>query len=749
MTLIFSIGFPAFAVADTKDPLWDVEQGKWYYKDINEVFARDLIRGKEEYGKVSFKPNDQVTQVEALIMVLRYLDKEQFVNNLTDAEVDVRLGQIGLKSSDVLNWAKKHVAYATSLGYVKSKNDATANPASREWIAQLMVRVLMKEGQAQSPEMMKATSFADDRDIPSNLKGYVNTVVELELMKGVNEYGTLKFNPKGVVSRAEMATMLLRLDKHIQVPNNYSKVVVIKELSETGIEFQTKDGKTEVLAMNMPAVFKVTAPNKSEKVQLRDIKKYDQARISVRNNKIVFVDMDGTKGELKENLIIGKFDKLDTTLKLLWVVQDAGEIVTLRYTEPLVIKDEQNRTLNSSELKKDVEVRITVADNQKDIVDIVVLGSAKNEQPAQPPTQTEITTGTFLTMDEAAKRITLELENGTFKNFTYDANTKLVYQQHRFPTLADLKAGDRVRLSLSNTTILEIEVLQLATDNTRESGIIDSLNEKGSSITIKKDDEVKAYSVATQVKIEISGMYAPTWVDLKVGHLVQLTIENGKVTKITVTGDSTTQVIKGRFIAADTKTGILNYRAENGELSAKELAANVYVEMEGIPWTITNLEKDMRISITLKDNKVTQIILDNKRQGIIKSIDATNRKLVVTHEGTDVNYTTQLGVWIDLLDKPNAQLKDLAVGQEIQFYLNTADEIKRLTVSQSLKYTVLSLDTSTKSLRVIRSGVTSTLIYNDKVQLVVAGKTNPTWEDIRGSAITVTYFGKDLVRVEK
>lgn len=737
IALVFTM-LPAMVSADSSNPLWDVEQGKWYYKDIHEVYARGMIQGVEEYGKVSFKPNDPVTQIQGLIMVLRYLDLEGNVKNLSASDVSTRLSQIGIDESQVPSWARAHVAYAISLGYVKSKNDALDIKASRAWISQLLVRVLEKEAQALSPQMTGQTSFADDSAIPSNLKGYVNTVVSLELMKGSAENGALKFNPAGTTTRAEMATILKRLDNHRTVPSNYSKEVVIKELTETGIEFQNEDGRFETLKMKNPMIFQY-----NEKRMLRDLNKYDKARIAVRNNEIVFIDVTG-KGELKENVVFGKFEKMDTSLKLIWVIADGESIDPLRYSDPLVIKDEQNRTLDLTELKKGKEVKVYVGDNQ--MVREIIIPSAIDTSTT--PTATESVVGTFLSIDEGNHWITVEIDTGAVKTYTYDSQTYVKHQEARFPKVSDLRKGDRVRLYLS-TTVTQIEVLALAEDNVSLSGTIVSLSEKLSTITVKLDSHVEAYLISPQVMISIDGAINPTLAQLKEGHNVKLELSNRQVTKITVVGDSYLQEVKGRFIGVDPRTGILNFRAENGELVAKELGDKPYIEMEGYSRSLTDLQKDMRVILTLKDNKVTQIVLDNKRQGVIKSINTTTRKVVVAHEDKDLEYTMLAGVPVDLFGVASAKMTDLAVGHEIQFYLNTDDEIKSIVVSQTLDYMVISIDTTKKTLNVIRNAVPSVLSYNDKVQLVIPGKTNPTWAELKAQPIRATFFGKQLNRVEK
>ncbi len=735
MALVITM-FPVMMSADSNDPLWDVEVGKWYYKDIHEVFARGMITGVEEYGKVSFKPNDPVTQIQAVAMVLRYLDLENNAKNLAAADVSNRLSLIGVDEAKVPSWAKAHIAYAITLGYIKSKNDALDIKASRAWISQLLVRVLEKEAQALSPQMMVQTSFADDRDIPSHVKGYVNTVVSLEIIKGSLENGALKFNPNGSTTRAEMATILKRLDNHRTVPSNYSKTVVIKNLTETGIEFQNEDARFETLNMNNPTVFKY-----NQKQALRDINTQDEARIAIRNNEIVFVDVTG-KGVLKENVVFGKLDDINQVKKVLWVNLEDGTTKTYDYTESLIVRNEQGITLGMNELQKGKEVQITLATDQQTVTGVVVAGTTSPSQP-QDPTITHRVEGAFFVLDEGKRRITIRFDNGSYENFTYDEVTYVTGGKR----VSDLKEGDRVLLNHVNNKVTVIEFLNPVQDNTTLKGVIESFNEKTYSITVQLADEKKVFDVSTTVVVNIDGVINATFANLKNGYKVNFDVHNGLVTKIVVEGDSYSKEVTGRFDSF-TKTGILTFKTDT-DIIAKKMADDVYVEMEGVKRTLADLQERMRVIVTLTDDVVTKIVLDNKRQGVIKSINTTTRKVVVTQDGKDTEYTMLAGLPVDLFGVASPKMTDLAVGHEIQFYLNINDELKSIIVSQTLNYTVISVDTTKKTLNVIRNAVPTALGYNDKVELVIPGKTNPTWSELKAAQIQATFFGKQLIKVEK
>lgn len=737
---------PMGVYAETQNPLWDVEKGKWYYKDVHEVYARGMIKGKEDLGQLSFKPNDSVSQYEALIMVMRYLGLEQNVQQLSAEEIERRLGLLSLTPVDIPNWARAYVASAITLGYIKSKNDALNITANRGWIAQLLVRVLEKEPLAQSDAMRGNTGFADDSSIPLNLKGYVNTVHGLGLMKGQTEYGQTKFNVTGSTTRAEMASILLRLDEHRTISNNYSKTVVIKQISGSTIEFQNEDGIFETLELDNPIVFVY-----GNKMSVIDLNAYDKAKIAVLNNKVVFVDVNG-KGTLIDYGVSGTIEKIDTELSMIWLVTESGEKKTLIYDDSLVVKDSNQQALDLTYLEIGHKVKVVLENDGQKVREIVIQTVVQMPEP-ETPSVAETVVGTFLTLDEARKWITIQRDDGLYDTYEYDENTKVIYKDARFPWVTDLKRGDRIRLTLQYK-VVSIEVVQLAQEQQALSGTLLDVNLVDSYITYRYEGQLKIASVSPNVVIRIPGVTSPKLTSLKKGDELLLEIQNGVVTKIDVQARTYITELRGRFISADVANKIITYRAENGKLTALDLADDVVVQIDGQVKTLANLTKDMRIVLEVENDKVTKIIFDNVRSGEIKSIDKLTRKIVVVDDdGIETTYklTANANLKIELFNVLDTQatLDSLKVGQKIQFYLNTQDEINRIQVYHEDVYTVTNASTLAKFVALLKNGKIKVVFFNENIELVIQGEKEPTWEQLIGKTATFTFLGTELLKVER
>jgi len=738
-TLLLTMIAPLAGSAET-DPLWDIKPTDWFYKSVQEMYARGMIQGVKDNDLISFKPNDQVTQTQALAMVIRYLGLESAALEMKEDEITRRFQQLGIDNGSVEQWARGYIAEAIGLGYVKTKNDALSTPATRAWISQLLVRVVQKESLAlSSTNANKNTGMMDDASIPNNVRGYINAALSLNLMNGISEYGKVYFQHNGITSRAQMATLLKRLDDHLAIPTNLSKEVVIKELGETNITVQDKDGRFETLPLANPAVF-----FENEKRSLLNLSKADKVRIAVRNQQVVFIDWLG-KGELIENVVTGTVDEVNKEYKLLLVkvVKEGTEsIETFTFNDQVQIYDAQYRKLSLDDLKKGQEIDV-LYENNKTVREIKVKGSSGSGVVG------ETVDGEFLYLNQQEKRITMMLDNGTPQTYKYDENTILIYNKMRFASITDIRKGDRIRVTVGDP-IKQIEVLEVSKETSKVTGTVVTVAEKEAILTVKVENVPVAYKISPQVTIILTGVPNPSLKDLKEGDQVTMDVKEGLVTKIEVGNRSYLTELKGRLISVDTKNRLINFTADNGELLVKELADKVDVIVEGSQSSLESLAKNMRLFIRLEDNKVTRIELDNIRTGYIKSIDSVSRKLVITHaDGLDTTYTMITNVPITILDIAAPKITDLKVGQEVQFYLNIEDEIKKLNVITKADYLVYAVKTDTKQIQVLKSGNVQWFAYTDKTLLQITGKENPKWDEIKGFVCSLTFAGKDLIKVEK
>ncbi|MCL6451692.1 MAG: S-layer homology domain-containing protein [Acetobacteraceae bacterium] len=178
-------------------------QGHWAEKHILQMALKGAVKG---YNDGTFQPGRAVSRLEAVVMLVRIVGLEQQARSRTSIPASFS------NPDFVPDWARGYVAVAVEQGIIAGP-DLTAfrgaDPATRLECAVFFVRSLGLTDQAAA-RAGTALDFTDAALVPSALAGYVALAVDEGIILG-NPDGT--FRPGSAVTRAEMATMLARLDE--------------------------------------------------------------------------------------------------------------------------------------------------------------------------------------------------------------------------------------------------------------------------------------------------------------------------------------------------------------------------------------------------------------------------------------------------------------------------------------------------------------------------------------------------------
>lgn len=214
VTLFFAVVFillivasPALALSSDGDsePVFNDIRGHWGETAILEMHFRGIMNG---YQDNSFRPNYPVTQLEALVMLVRmtgfepgdYVPEDYYLLN------DI---------FEVPAWAIPYVDYAIRNEITHYKELERMNlkqPLLRQDAAVLTIRTLGFSKQAT--KNTAAHSFMDAEKINPELLGYVGLAVEKGIIKGTSSGNFLPTHP---MSRAEIAALLTRAQSHLDV----------------------------------------------------------------------------------------------------------------------------------------------------------------------------------------------------------------------------------------------------------------------------------------------------------------------------------------------------------------------------------------------------------------------------------------------------------------------------------------------------------------------------------------------------
>lgn len=186
----------------------DSGEAPWAIEPIGKMKSKQVLSGYEDG---SFRPNQPVSRVEAVVTAVRLMGLEQ------EAKAKPAGSKLHFKDAALIDnkysWAKGYIIAALEQGLfdISEEQLQPDQPASRVWVAGLLVKALGLEQEALG-RMTAAPDFKDAGDIPAGAVGYVNVAVERGIVSG---YPDDTFKPNQNVTRAEMAALLVRTNDNL------------------------------------------------------------------------------------------------------------------------------------------------------------------------------------------------------------------------------------------------------------------------------------------------------------------------------------------------------------------------------------------------------------------------------------------------------------------------------------------------------------------------------------------------------
>jgi hypothetical protein len=191
--LVFKVGGDTIHVAAENTVAFnDVPSNIWYTGTVKQAAAKALVRG---VGNNNYEPNRSVTRAEFAQMITNALLLRQAEGT---PYVDVTGDQ----------WYANAIARTFTsglLGKFAEKNFYPSQPITREEIATILAAVLRKRDISSTASL---GHFAGSVEMTSAYMEDIALVFGIGLMQGVSDD---KFDPKGVTTRAQAATVLIRL----------------------------------------------------------------------------------------------------------------------------------------------------------------------------------------------------------------------------------------------------------------------------------------------------------------------------------------------------------------------------------------------------------------------------------------------------------------------------------------------------------------------------------------------------------
>lgn len=711
----------------------DVNAGYWGEKYIYQLAAQGIVTGNN--GK--FRPNDPVTQQEAVTMAIRFLSmQDQLSSGAATLPTNIKVNDYFTKYVE-LAFQQNLLDKQKESGYTDEKVIWGAQKASREWITEVLVRSIGRTAEANAAKN-KATGFADNAKISPDRLGYVNVAVELGLAKGVNGN---KFDPQGAVTRAQLATFLSRAQAYITTnyENQYKGSIASIENGKLDLY---ADGKLNSFKLdNSTAYFTSDSEKRS---QFSEINPYTQAVVVVNNGTAAYVEITDPTQQVE------RFDRTYARLSpnnVIWL--DTGSTFEELSYEPSTVFLDQNgtkidpKTLAAGSL---LTIERETYSPQKKIVSIRVKSGLVNKTGA----------GIVQNVDTVNKRVTLKDSTGYEDTYTWDDATVIRYQ-NQIMAPAELKNGYTVNFTVKNSILQSLEVTQ-SVDRTVQA-MLYSVEENGKTITYKRSGstQLETKFLAEKPEIIMSGVVKPVLSDLLAdavsGDQVTLTI-NGeeKITKIEVTGRQMEQLDGVTIVNYDSKTHWLTVKDANNQPRVIILDDKTKLESSN-GTTLDKVEPLLgagrKVSVSLIGTRALSLEVVYKVEGKISNIN-TSKKVISIVDATgkveEIPYNSTLIV--EIFGKSSASLADVRVGDEVSAQLSTnQDYLQSLKLKTSAQFEVVFTEPAKNRIRVKANGSTSD-IYTDKATLTGDSGQAILLADLRpGTLVNITLQGVMAVAI--
>ncbi|MBQ6789715.1 MAG: family 43 glycosylhydrolase [Clostridia bacterium] len=181
-------------------PFDDVAADAWYYDTVVEAYETGVMKGQSE---TKFAPLKTMSRSEFVMLLYR-------ITGVTETGFAKQLEKFD--DGDTDEWYSEAMGWGVKRGLIKGMDDNTVRPAqtiTRAELAVMIVRYLDYRG-ITLPGTAEETVFTDDAAIADWAREQIYTCQIWGIFKG-DDGGN--FNPANKATRAEGATIILRLTK--------------------------------------------------------------------------------------------------------------------------------------------------------------------------------------------------------------------------------------------------------------------------------------------------------------------------------------------------------------------------------------------------------------------------------------------------------------------------------------------------------------------------------------------------------
>ncbi len=585
LSLVLSMTVNAVTFTDISD--------HWAKGYIERVAKNGLVAG---YENKTFKPDNNVTVLESLVMMSRLYDidedlREQIVEKY-ESKFD---SMINTKGYD---WSFEYLSVIIELGVVSEKgiDDMFAKKtimqdATREEVAVLLTKAMLLGKEAQDLKVY-SLPFNDRDKISAAARPYVYIMYDKEIMQGDDKKNV---NPTNKITRAEIATVIDKAYDYVQDEDvypefdNFVKTTVesgiISQLSTTKnddyIYIKNESGKENIIKIDNGT--KITINNRSR--DFSDLKKDMIVNCKIDEDRVaVSIEVDNSK-EVKSGRI--NLVAYASPASLTIIDADKDKVQYKIPSDAKVYLD--GKEVELRKLSKNDDVTLLLEEGK--VYQVNAISRIKEYE------------GVISKINYSKYPITISVETKNGQEMTFEFNSFVeVTRNDKASSFDRVRVGDEVTVTTEYDEMIAINTVA------REAEINGTINEiiLGSVSKLKianEDGDVDQYTISKNVIVTIGDKTASVN-DLRVGYNVYINTSGGEIVTIDASELQAVINFSGKIIYVNEKDKVIMMQNTSGGSSQAELIylnvtnSTKIINISGDTRYMKNLEEGQYISST-------------------------------------------------------------------------------------------------------------------------------------------------------
>lgn len=713
LTLIAALLLPA-SLAFAEDPA-DVRysftdtDGHWGKKHITKIALLGFAGG---YPEGDFRPNNQISQQEAVVMLI----------NMMGLKGELDFGSEMFFSIDVTSYAKPYVYLALSkrlISLAEEEPNATnwgTRPATREWIAKLIVRALGKQAEADGA-MLGLTGFTDEASIGTGYAGYINIAKLLGIVSGMPDG---RFAPKETVTRAQMAVFLGNSESLLPVRSEQIVSGYVVSFNGATLLMQQSGGAMRTLSVSPDAG--LYAHDSNDALTASDIRPDQFVNVIQMNNVAYYIETSEATEQFET--VEGTFVSLSPDTQLITMLV-GNETKSYRYATDAAVTTAAGAGLSLTSIPAESELQLKrVAGGVNGDYTAIIVKSSPVYATVRGTVEAIVTGSRSVEVLDAA--------TSTKALYEIPASVAIKKEDRELSGVGELYVGDEVEIELKNDAVVAFEVVKSSV--TLKEGKVSSVDAKEKIIYISGDQNTYiGYRTIASPEVIVDGLTGAGLADVQPADEVTLQLNaSNNVTRIIVKNRSVEAVLgleferfRNGYIIAFNKDVPVTFRVDQSVLLSSNGIAIPYEQIEQY------FTQGKKIDITYTGDRLLTMALSNSYVGTVTQINTTARTIQLDADPYGPITLSYLNIpSVQIFGKPTAQMSDIKTGDKVTILLdNNQERAIAIQLMQDIMLKVTSKVTG-KLVVATESGATYDLLGAASARFTHDYLDHPTYNDV-------------------